>query len=274
MPELPEAETIARDLDGRVRGSIVERVRVLRPDILAPGLTPARLSRRLRGHRIDHVGRRGKNVLFEFDGRLRLLVNLGMTGHLITSDAPRAHEMRHVAARIILADGRTILYDDARRFGRLDLRDADTWPARDAELGVEPLSDAFTADALFRLTRRSKVPLRNWLLDQRRVAGVGNIYANEALFRAGVRPTRRAHRLTRAEAGRLRDALRDVLSEAIEARGTTIDDYRDGSGEAGAFQTRLQAYGRDGMTCVRCGATMKRIVLSNRSAFYCPGCQR
>jgi formamidopyrimidine-DNA glycosylase len=274
MPELPEAETIARDLDRRVRGAVVAAVRVTRPDILAPGNSASKLARSLRGHRIDRVGRRGKNVVVEFDGGLKLVVNLGMTGRLIASDSPRAVEMHHVAARIQLEDGRSVLYDDARRFGRLDLRDATTWSVRDAELGVEPLSEDFTGERLFALTRGSIVPLRNWLLDQRRVAGVGNIYANEALFRARVRPTRRARYLTRAEALRLRDGLRDVLSEAIQARGTTIDDYRDGEGESGGFQIRLQVYGRGGEPCYRCGTAIKRIVLSNRSAFYCPECQR
>lgn len=274
MPELPEAETIARDIDRRVRGSVVQRVSVPRPDILAPALTPRTLSRRLSGHRILGVRRRGKNVLIELDAELRVLINLGMTGHLITTDAPRAGEMRHVAARFHLDDGRALLFDDMRRFGQIDLRDADTWPTRDAELGVEPLSDDFTAELLFALTRRTIVPMRNWLLDQRRVAGVGNIYANEALFRAGVRPTRRARRLTRAEAAALRDHLRDILNEAIEARGTTIDDYRDGSGESGGYQFRLRVYGRDGEACVDCGTPVKRIVLTNRSAFYCPSCQR
>lgn len=274
MPELPEAETIARDLNARVRGATVTAVRIHRPDILAPGLRAAALARRLRGRTCLRVGRRGKNVVFEFDHDLRVVVNLGMTGHLLTSDAPRADEMRHVAVRFSLRDGRDVLFDDIRRFGQVDLFDAERWPARDAELGVEPLSDDFTADALFALTRHSLVPLRNWLLDQRRIAGVGNIYANEALYRAGVRPTRRARRLTRAESIRLHGALRNVLAEAIEARGTTIDDYRDGNGEAGGFQLRLQAYGRDGEACVRCGQIIKRVVLSNRSAFYCPSCQK
>jgi formamidopyrimidine-DNA glycosylase len=220
------------------------------------------------------VGRRGKNVVVEFDGGLKLVVNLGMTGRLMASDVPRAGEMRHVAARIKLEDGRSVLYDDARRFGRLDLRDETSWAARDADLGVEPLSEDFTGERLFALTRASIVPLRNWLLDQRRVAGVGNIYANEALFRARVRPTRRARYLTRAESLHLRDGLRAVLTESIEARGTTVDDYRDGEGESGGFQLQLQVYGRNGEPCFRCGTPIKRIVLTNRSAFYCPQCQR
>lgn len=274
MPELPEAETIARDLDARVRGARVRRVEVQRPDILVPGLTPRRLDRALKDRGLVQVGRRGKNVVLLFDDETRLVVNLGMTGRLVASDAPRAAELHHVAARIEFADGRAVLYDDARRFGRLDLRTADRWTDRDLELGMEPLSDGFTGAHLFRATRRSRVPLRNWLLDQRRVAGIGNIYANEALFIAGVRPTRRAFRLTRREADRLADAVRAVLLAAIDARGTTIDDYRDASGEAGGFQFRLRVYGRDGLACPACGTPVKRIVLTNRSAFYCPRCQR
>lgn len=274
MPELPEAETIVRDLRARVPGASVVRVTVRHADVLRAGLTPAVLNRRLTRRTITGVSRRGKNVVLEFDGNLRLVINLGMTGRVVTSDAPRAGELRHVAVTFALHDGRAILYDDARRFGDLDLRDEAGWAERDAQLGLEPLSDAFTAEALYALTRTSITPIRNWLLDQRRVAGVGNIYAVEALFRSGVRPTRRAKTLTRRETSRLRDELRAVLQESIDARGTTISDYRDGSGEPGNFDQRLRAYGRDGLPCRDCGARIKRVVLSNRSAFYCPACQK
>jgi formamidopyrimidine-DNA glycosylase len=274
VPELPEAETIVRDLRARVPGASILRVAVRHADVLHTGLTPALLNRRLTGRRITGVSRRGKNVVIEFQGELRLVINLGMTGRVVTSDAPRAGELRHVAVSFALDDGRAMLYDDARRFGDLDLRDAKGWTARDAELGLEPLSDAFTAERLHALTRTSSTPIRNWLLDQKRVAGVGNIYAVEALHRAGVRPTRRARTLTRREAAALRDSLRAVLQESIDARGTTISDYRDGSGERGNFDQRLRAYGRDGLPCIECRSTIKRIVLSNRSAFYCPSCQR
>ncbi|HSJ09157.1 MAG TPA: bifunctional DNA-formamidopyrimidine glycosylase/DNA-(apurinic or apyrimidinic site) lyase [Longimicrobiales bacterium] len=274
MPELPEAETIVRDLRARVPGSTVTRVMVTRPDVLHTGLTPAALGRRLKGRCITGVSRRGKNVVLEFDGPLRLVINLGMTGRVVTSDAARAADLRHIAVRIVLDDGRDILYDDSRRFGDLDLRDAEGWRARDAELGLEPLSDAFTAAALHALTRTSIVPIRNWLLDQRRVAGVGNIYAVEALFRAGIRPTRRAKTLTRRETAALRDTLRAVLQESIDARGTTISDYRDASGERGGFDRWLRVYDRAGMPCRECGTPIKRVVLSNRSAFYCPHCQK
>jgi formamidopyrimidine-DNA glycosylase len=212
-------------------------------------------------------------VMLSFSGDVVLLVNLGMTGRLVVSTAPRAVELRHVAVRFELDEG-TLLYDDMRRFGRMDLYDANTWPARDASLGLEPLSDAFTGEALYALTRRSISPIRNWLLDQRFVAGVGNIYANEALFRAGVRPTRRANKLTRKDAVMLRDALRDVLTDSIEARGTTISDYVDGSGEPGNFDLLLRVYGREGEPCLQCGHEIFRIVLTNRSAFYCRNCQK
>jgi formamidopyrimidine-DNA glycosylase len=274
MPELPEAETIVRDLRARLPGAVVTRTVVMHADVLHRGLTPATLGRRLRGRAFTDVSRRGKNVVLEFDGGLRLVINLGMTGRVVTSDAERAGELRHIAVRLHLDDGRAVLYDDARRFGDLDLRDAASWAVRDAELGVEPLSDAFTAPLLHQLTRTSITPIRNWLLDQRRIAGVGNIYAIEALHRAGIRPSRRARTLTRREAARLRDTLRDVLQESIDARGTTISDYRDGSGEPGAFNTRLRVYDRERLPCHTCGAPIKRIVMSNRSAFYCPACQR
>src|SRR4051812_40799353 len=190
MPELPEAETIVRDLRRRVPGHVVLRTRIIREDLLHKGLTPAAFNRKLKGRRITDVVRRGKNVVLVFEGDVRLIINLGMTGRVLTSDAPRASEMRHIGAELDLDDGRKVLYDDARRFGNLDVRDAKEWIARDAELGTEPLSDAHTADHLHELTRTSVTPIRNWLLDQRKLAGVGNIYAVEALFRAGVRPSR------------------------------------------------------------------------------------
>jgi formamidopyrimidine-DNA glycosylase len=212
--------------------------------------------------------------VLELDRGLRLVINLGMTGRVVTSDASRAGELRHVALRIALVDGRAVLYDDARRFGDVDLRDEASWTARDAQLGVEPLSDAFTAELLHALTRVSIMPIRNWLLDQRRVAGVGNIYAVEALFRAGIRPTRRARTLTRRETAALQNALQSVLLESIDARGTTISDYRDASGERGNFERRLRVYDRAGEPCTSCGTEIRRVVLSNRSAFYCRRCQK
>ncbi|MFO7259992.1 MAG: bifunctional DNA-formamidopyrimidine glycosylase/DNA-(apurinic or apyrimidinic site) lyase [bacterium] len=273
MPELPEAETIARDLRGRVVGKTVTRVEVAKPDVLAPGLTARRLGAGLRGHAIRDVGRRGKNVVLRFDDGRVLVVNLGMTGRLVFSGAPRAAELRHVAARLFLDDGHAILYDDIRRFGRMALLSAAEWEEAQERLGIEPLSDELTAERLYALTRGSRVAIRNWLLDQTKLAGVGNIYANEALFRAGIRPTRRAGTLTRRETAALRDALRDVLTEAIAARGTTVSDYRDSAGEPGGFGPRLRVYDREGEPCPVCGTPIKRVAIGGRSAFYCPRCQ-
>ncbi len=273
MPELPEAETIVRDLRRRLPGSRITGARVPFPDILAPGLTAATLRKAVAGNAFVDVQRRGKNVVFLLaDGR-RIVVNLGMTGRLVVDDAPRADELRHVAARFALADGRSLLFDDTRRFGRIDLYDPTAWKRRDRELGIEPLRTSFTAARLHTLTTTSRTPIRNWLLDQRRIAGVGNIYANEALFRAHIHPARPANTLDADEAVRLHRALRAVLRDAIRARGTTLRDYRDGSGEAGTFEPRLRIYGRDGRPCPRCGHTIERAVLSNRSVFFCTTCQ-
>lgn len=271
MPELPEVETIARDLDPRLSGARIVQVRIRHADVITA--TPEAFAEGLEGLHITGVRRRGKNVVVRLEDDSRLVINLGMTGRLVTSDAPRAGDLRHVAVRFLLHDGRDLLYDDTRRFGILQHLTPAEWRVRDAELGIEPLGDAFTTDALWRLLRKTRSPVRNFLLDQYRVSGIGNIYALEALHRAGIRPTRRSHRITRAEASRLRDALRDVLERAIQHRGTTFSDYRDGSGEAGGFQPLLRVYGREGLPCPACGAAIRRKVLTNRSAFYCPSCQ-
>lgn len=295
MPELPEVETIVRDLRKRVTGRSVAAVHVIKADILAPDLSVDRLARTLTGRLITRIDRRGKNILIEFaparaessnvsaetsardraaNSEAYLLINLGMTGRVVVSDAPAATALEHVAARLELDDGHEILYDDVRRFGRIELHSPESWAERERHLGIEPLSDAFTADRLHDLTQRSRTPVRNWLLDQRRVAGIGNIYANEALFRAGIRPDRPANSLDSADAARLRQALRDVLTDAIRARGTTFSDFRDARGEAGGFEPRLEVYGREGKPCVKCGRPIERIVFGNRSAFLCPRCQR
>lgn len=271
MPELPEVETIARDLDPRLAGTRIIDVRITHPDVLAG--SPERFAAALTGLHIVGVSRRGKNVVIRLEDDGRLVVNLGMTGRLVTDDAPRAGELSHIAVRFLLHDGRELLYDDTRRFGLLRHHDPASWRQRDAELGLEPLGEALTGETLGALLKSTRTPVRNFLLDQRKVAGVGNIYALEALFLAGIRPTRRGRRVTYAEAARLRDALRDVLTRAIRHRGTTFSDYRDGSGEAGGFAPLLNVYGREGEPCPRCGTAIRRRVLTNRSAFYCPACQ-
>lgn len=272
MPELPEVETIVRGLAGRLPGRRVVDVRVKHADVLAP-LSATAFRQAMRGACFESVVRRGKNLVLAMEGGRRLVVNLGMTGRLVLSESPRAKDLTHVAVRFDLDDGQALLYDDARRFGRLQLYDDRAWAGRDSDLGAEPLGP-LTSDAFFELTQASRTPIRNWLLDQRRVAGVGNIYANEALFRAAIDPVRPARALSREEAARLLLALRDVLQEAITARGTTFSDYRDDQGESGGFAPRLRVYGRAGEPCLTCGRPIERAVLTNRSVFFCTTCQR
>jgi formamidopyrimidine-DNA glycosylase len=274
MPELPEAETIVRDLRRKVTGRTITGSKVIFADILGDGLTARRLAGLVRGKRIEQVERRAKKVVLRLSGDLALVISLGMTGRVVASKAQRAQELRHIAVRFELDDGTALLYDDARRFGSIDVYPHDRWHERQLSLGVEPLSDEFTPEKLFALTRTSISPIRNWLLDQTRVSGIGNIYASEALFRAGVRPTRRARTLSRAETARLRDTLRDVLNESINERGTTVSDYRDADGIEGGFAALLHVYDRAGLPCRRCGMPIKRVVFTNRSAFYCPKCQK
>jgi formamidopyrimidine-DNA glycosylase len=274
MPELPEAETIVRDLRKKVPGRAITGIKVIWPDVLNPPTTPRKLARSLKHRRIKAIDRRAKNILVRFDEGTVLMINLGMTGRVVASTAKRAKELTHVAVRFDLDDGSAMLYDDSRRFGRLEVFSPEGWTEREKLFGPEPLSDDFSAAYLHAATRKSISPIRNWLLDQTKVAGVGNIYAAEALWIARIRPTRRANTLTRVETSNLRDAIREVLDAAIVMRGTTLNDYRDGSGEEGNFEPMLKVYGRDGEPCPRDGATIKRVVLTNRSAFYCPKCQK
>lgn len=271
MPELPEAETIAAGLRRSVAGARIEGVEVLHADVLAE--PPDAFAERLRGRRIAEVGRRGKNVVIHLEDGGVLLVNLGMTGRLLPVAAGSPSPATHPALRFALDRGRTLVYDDVRRFGRVESLDAEAWAERSAALGPEPLGRGFTAADLAASLSRSRSPVRSWLLDQRRVAGVGNIYANEALHRAGIHPARPADSLSREDAVALHRALRTVLREAIRARGTTLRDYRTAEGGRGGFSVRLRVYGREGEPCPRCKSVVERLVLANRSAFLCPRCQ-
>lgn len=271
MPELPEVETIVRDLAGLLPGAVIRAVEVVHAD-LVKGEDASAFAAGLRGARIEGVGRRAKNILLRLDRGL-LVVNLGMTGRLLvrTPDDPPP---THLGVRLTLEDGRELDYHDIRRFGELRRYTPEGWARREEELGIEPLSDGFTGEYLYDLSRRSRVAVKTWLMDQRRVVGVGNIYASEALFRAAIDPRRPASTLSRGEAGRLRDAVQEVLREAIGFRGTTFLDYRDARGERGEFAGRLRMYDREGEPCPGCGRPVQRIVQGGRSTFFCPGCQR
>lgn len=285
MPELPEVETILRGLRPAVAGARITGVEVIRPDVLPQG--PDALRRGLPGRRIEALERRGKNLVFRLQAPGRLVVNLGMTGRLLLSGAS-GQESRHPAVRLRLApdsggggtgsggSGRrpaTLVYDDVRRFGTLELLTDREWRERSRTLGPEPLDRGFTSRALLRALERSRSPIRSWLLDQRRVAGVGNIYANEALYRAGIDPRRPARTLDPVEVRALHRGLRRVLRGAITAGGTTIRDYRNAAGGRGSYGGRLAVYGRAGEACHRCDSPIRRVVFGGRSAFFCPLCQ-
>jgi len=274
LPELPEAETIVRGLRSAVVGERIRRTRVLHADVLRG---PRRaFGAGLRGRQIVGVDRRGKNVIHRLDDGSVLAVNLGMTGRLLPFPSPPQGSARptHPAVSFSFESGGTLVFDDQRRFGTVERLSGDAWLERSARMGPEPLDPAFTPDQLHEALGRSRSPVRSWLLDQRRIAGVGNIYAAEALHGAGIHPRRRADRITTLEARRLHESLRRVLRAAIDQGGTTIRDYRNAQGDVGSYGRRLGVYGREGEPCSACGARVARIVFSGRSAYFCPRCQR
>ncbi len=273
MPELPEAETIVRGLRPRLAGRSIRDVTVVRPDILR--VPPSDFVEASRGRTFEGVQRRGKNVVSPLSGDRVLAVNLGMTGRLLHFFQPphAEHAPGHPAVRFSLDDGSLLVFDDVRRFGTVECLAAEAWAERSGRMGPEPLDVGFSAKRLHEALSASCSPVRNWLLDQRRIAGVGNIYANEALYHAGIHPRRPARDVGPDEAARLHRALRRVLRNAIRAGGTTLRDYRTADGQRGRYGTALWVYGRVGADCPRCGSTVERTVFGNRSAFFCPTCQ-
>jgi formamidopyrimidine-DNA glycosylase len=267
MPELPEVETIARGLDSALRGREIVGVEALWPR------TVDRLSlpfESLRGDFVAGVGRIGKYVAVALRSGRTLTVHLRMTGRLMVAHG--SERIEHERAALRFADGDRLAFGDTRKFGRMRVIEGDA--AATLGVGVDPLNGALDARAFAQLLRRRTAPIKVFLLDQRRLAGVGNIYACEALFRAGIRPRRRAGQLTARERERLLRALRSVLKKAIELRGSSVDDYVDAEGLQGTFQKHLTVYGRAGLPCRRCRTPVKRIVLAQRGTFYCPVCQR
>ena len=273
MPELPEAETIVRGLRTTVVGKTIARAEVLKPDILRE--PKRRFTPRVRGRSIRSVTRRAKNVVVELDDDSVIWVNLGMTGRLLPFPTPPRGYARptHPTVRFRFEDGGVLIFDDVRRFGTVEHLDAGARAERSAAMGPEPLSDDWRPEDLVEALTRSRSPARSWLLDQRRLAGVGNIYAAEALFLAGIDPRTPVSSIDEGRGRALHGAIRDVLQGAIDAGGTTIRDYRNAEGEMGEYGRKLYVYGRDGAPCHRCGTVIERVVFSNRSAFLCPTCQ-
>jgi formamidopyrimidine-DNA glycosylase len=268
MPELPEVETVCRTIAPHVVGKRIRQVWVHERRLRIPiagGFEKALVDRTIRA-----VRRRAKYLLIDVGDAEPLLwvVHLGMSGRLVVGDPPA--DLSHVHVTADLGDVR-LYFRDPRRFGlmRLARDEAELGP-----LGVEPLGDEFHADLLWELRRRHRgLSVKALLLDQRRIAGLGNIYVNEALFHAGVRPTRRFSRLRRAEVEKIADSVRWVLGRAIESRGSSLLDYRDADGNPGEFQRTLRVYERDGEPCRVCGAIVQRRTTGGRGTFYCPRCQ-
>ena len=270
MPELPEVETIRRSLRPHVVGTHITDVAVRERRLRRP--IAADFARRLRGAAITEIDRRGKYLLFRLAGGQVLLVHLGMTGSLSLS-APGTPLEMHDHVVITLDRSLVMTYNDPRRFGLMRVA-ADAELTELATVGRDPFTAAPSIHEWRALVRGRKLPIKSLLMDQRRLAGIGNIYANEMLFRAGVRPRRRAGGLRAEELTRLGEALSAVLADAVELGGSSISDYRDANGRPGSFQMRHAVYDRAGKPCLSCATPIKRIVLGGRSTFYCPKCQQ
>lgn len=271
MPELPEVETISRGLARAVTGKTIASVTVTMAKIAvaSPGVDFAAT---LIGETIAAVGRRAKYVVVALKSGRRLAVHLRMTGRLIVR--PPAAAERHPYSHVTFAfsDGSCVDFADVRQFGRVRLIEpGEPW---DADGGVEPLSEGFTGDAFASMLDGRRTPIKTFLLDQTRIAGVGNIYACEALWEAGIRPSRPSSTISRPRRRRLRDALVDVLRRSVEARGTSVDDYVDAEGLKGGFQNQLAVYGRLGEPCMRCGSPIVRTVIGQRGTWWCRRCQK
>lgn len=274
MPELPEVETIARDVDREVAGRTIVGVTVTKPDVLRE-VTPRALAPRVRGARIERAWRRAKHIVITLSTGEHLVIQPRFTGGLLvaTDDTPPA-ELAYSTLAFALDDGRSLHYRDIRRLGTVALMPEARFQAYMGELGVEPLSDAFTDDALAALVARSGQPIKKVLMDQYKIVGVGNIYANEALWRAGIDPSRAARTLTRDHVVALRGHVVDVLREAIAQRGSSFRDYRDALGESGQYVDFLAAYGRGGLPCKRCGTRLTEThEIDGRQTVLCHRCQ-
>ena len=275
MPELPEVETIRRQLAPAVEGRVLERMEVLDARWCEPA-PPEEVADAVRGRRIERLSRRGKYLIWELEDEVYVAMHLRMTGNLLVvpadDDPP---ERPHLRVRLVLDDGARVLFVDVRRFGTgiVLLGEAALEEYFSSRLGVEPLSPDFTAEALRELARGRRAPVKAFLLSQERVAGVGNIYADEALFRARIHPLRPVGTLKRGQIVALRDAVVESLEAGIDAKGASIDDFRHTDGAQGSFQDRFLIHLREGEPCVRCGNTVKKMRAAGRGTYVCERCQ-
>jgi formamidopyrimidine-DNA glycosylase len=271
VPELPEVETIRRQLHEHVTGRTIIQAQILDPRWTRPD-PPAEVEASLRGAVVDRLDRAGKYLVWALSADRYLLMHLRMTGTLLF-DPPAPPP--HTRVLLELDDGHRLVYVDPRRFGTGHLVHGAA--ARDeyltARIGIEPMTPEFTAQYLRDLGRSRTAPVKAFVLDQRRIAGVGNIYADEALFRAGIHPLRPAGRLTAGDWERLRDGIEEALNEGIAAKGASIDDFRHIDGARGSFQDRFLVHRRAGQPCPRCGSTIRKIVVGGRGTYVCERCQ-
>lgn len=274
MPELPETETIARDLDASVTGRRIVALAVTRPDVIREVSVPG-FADRVAGAEITRCWRRAKLVVLDLDSGDRVVVQPRFTGALlIDSGSLPESERRFSTLAFTLDDGRRLHYRDIRRLGTVSLMSSERFSHYSAALGVEPLDPALSAERLSGLLRASRQAVKKVLMDQRVVVGIGNIYANEALWRAGVDPSRQARSLSFDETVALHAGVVSVLTESIEARGTSFRDYRDASGGKGGFARSLAVYGRGGLPCPDCGARLVEThAVDGRSTVFCARCQ-
>ncbi len=276
MPELPEVETIRRQLADRVAGRTIVDAQVLDALWCAP-VAPEEVEAKLLGRRIEQLRRRGKYLVADLDEDRHLVIHLRMTGNLLwvsaDDDAPGR---RYLRVRLVLDDGNRLLFADQRRFGTGLVIDGTDLLGRylDARLGPEPLDPGFTPDVLRRAARGRTAPVKAFLLDQRRVAGVGNIYADEALFRAGIHPLKPVGRLRPADFERLHAGIVETLEAGLARQGSSIDNYLDANGERGSMQDEFLVHRREGLPCPRCGAPVTKLVAAGRGTYVCRNCQR
>lgn len=277
MPELPEVETIRRALEPELAGRSISSVIVARPDIMGYPISVSAFKRSVVGSRIERLGRIGKYLILYLEGERELIFHLRLSGHLevVTGSRKPAYER----VRFSLTGTRALSFAEPRVLGKVYAVRSGRYPpalAGMARMGPEPISTAFTSDFLAARLRGRKAPVKSLLLDQRVCCGIGNIYSDEALFRAGLRPQRRAGALRKAEVVRLAAALRSVLRDGIKWCGTTMADgrYVMPDGASGRFQTRLAVFGREGKCCRKCGSVIRRVRIGNRSTHYCPTCQK
>ncbi|MGB9859644.1 MAG: bifunctional DNA-formamidopyrimidine glycosylase/DNA-(apurinic or apyrimidinic site) lyase [Moorellaceae bacterium] len=273
MPELPEVETIKRTLEPKVLELTVERVEIRRPDIICwpsagefAGLLP--------GRKVLSLQRRGKYLVWRLSGNYALIWHLGMTGRLVFS-LPEAPQELHTHLILTFSGGQEVRFVDVRRFGRCYLGQSEKiWELAGLDkLGIEPLSEEFTPQKLKEILQGRRRSLKQLLLDQRYVSGLGNIYSDEALFEAGIHPLRQASELIDEDIVRLHSAIRKVVESGIVHGGTSIRDYVNGEGQQGNHQDYLMVYGRAGQPCVRCGTPVQRLKIGGRSSYFCPQCQ-